>query len=286
MFKVQLTSMGIIYKLTSKTTGKSYIGSTVGNLNARWWIHLKDFNKTDMKLYEAMRTYGPNDFERQIIIHNVPEDQLCAKEQESILKWNTLEPNGYHTFEACPRMDRANVHIVNDRKKIEAYEHRNVERVEVHDVLGIYPMIRLFILLEKEDKPRYMTFHFSPSVRSSDVEEFRKKLTEPVKKAFLRERNSGYLTILFETSKRKSRSEHNPLGMPRKRLRFNDNNNQEVIKKAKAFAENFTNKIVLENLIPMMQLFFKPINMYLPKKSQFARHVNVHYTASPPKDSI
>ena len=61
---------GIIYKFTSKTTKKSYIGQTISsNLKRRIYRHRTD--KIDSHFYRARDKYGFDDFEFSIIETNI-----------------------------------------------------------------------------------------------------------------------------------------------------------------------------------------------------------------------
>lgn len=49
------------YKITNKINGKIYIGST-RNFTSRWWSHRSKNNKGCIKLFNAMKKYGKNNF--------------------------------------------------------------------------------------------------------------------------------------------------------------------------------------------------------------------------------
>lgn len=60
--------MYLIYKHTSKTCGKSYIGKTgnIANPNKRWKNGLGYTEKTQPAFYNAIQKYGWADFETTI----------------------------------------------------------------------------------------------------------------------------------------------------------------------------------------------------------------------------
>lgn len=58
----------IIYKITNKINGKVYIGQTIHTLEERYRGHINRANRGDMgHLYPAMRKYGINNFECEVI---------------------------------------------------------------------------------------------------------------------------------------------------------------------------------------------------------------------------
>ena len=87
----------LIYKHTSKTSGKSYIGLTSTSIERRWIQHISDA-KTGSKLHfhNAIRLYGVEDW-----IHEVVETKLTSLEEANkrelyyIRLYDTFE-NGYN----------------------------------------------------------------------------------------------------------------------------------------------------------------------------------------------
>lgn len=88
---------GIIYKATSKISGKSYIGQTVDSVSIRM-THHKSRAKcgSDQVFHKAIRKYGWEDFEWTEIYTYVPLDQLDNMETWSIANYNSLINNGYN----------------------------------------------------------------------------------------------------------------------------------------------------------------------------------------------
>jgi hypothetical protein len=94
-------NMSEIYKITSKTSGKSYIGQankyvsgcTKWGSMKRWKSHVYEaFNSAKdhcTYLNNAIRKYGEDDFTVEIIEDNIPNDQIDDKEIECIDKHNT-----------------------------------------------------------------------------------------------------------------------------------------------------------------------------------------------------
>ena len=86
--------MGAIYKLTSPS-GKSYIGQTRNSFDIRWKQHVRDANcNSVLPIHIAIRKYGPENFVNQIL-EEIPNEELNAKEQYYIQKYDTYN-NGYN----------------------------------------------------------------------------------------------------------------------------------------------------------------------------------------------
>lgn len=84
---------GCIYRLTNTTNGMKYIGKTI-----RYRERMKEHQKKSVKKYisRAIRKYGWNKFKKEIIIDDVPEEDLDNLEQSYIEVENTVAPNGYN----------------------------------------------------------------------------------------------------------------------------------------------------------------------------------------------
>lgn len=89
--------MGIIYKATSKTSGKSYIGLTSRSLKFRQRKHLEEVNrgKFNYHFYKAIKKYGWDDFVWTILDRTDDYEELKQLEIYYIGKFNTYE-NGYN----------------------------------------------------------------------------------------------------------------------------------------------------------------------------------------------
>ena len=82
----------IIYKVTSTTSGKVYIGQTVKRLEDRKQQHFKNARlgkKTNF--YSAIRKYGPDDFVWEIIDNADSKDLLNELEIKYISHYNTYK---------------------------------------------------------------------------------------------------------------------------------------------------------------------------------------------------
>jgi len=87
-----------IYKSTNKINGKSYIGySSDWKSRRRLHKHNADNNKKSYPFYNAIRKYGFNNFNWEVLYQS--KDKLhTLEEMESffICEYNTLTPNGYN----------------------------------------------------------------------------------------------------------------------------------------------------------------------------------------------
>lgn len=82
----------LIYKRTCRTTNLSYIGLTKGLETFRWISHYKERNKPNMKgtkLSIALSTYGPDDWDVEILERGLSKAEAEAKEIYYIAHFNT-----------------------------------------------------------------------------------------------------------------------------------------------------------------------------------------------------
>ncbi len=90
--------MGVIYKLTCKTTDRSYIGQTKHTSKYRWnqhvWEAMHPESSQSRKLNNAICKYGPGDFIIEDILE-CTEDELDTWEVKFIEEHKTFE-NGYN----------------------------------------------------------------------------------------------------------------------------------------------------------------------------------------------
>jgi group I intron endonuclease len=84
---------GCIYRLTNTTNGMKYIGKTV-QYRQRMGAHKNSKNKHYVS--RAIRKYGWDAFKQEILIDDVPEEDLDNLEISYIEVENTMVPNGYN----------------------------------------------------------------------------------------------------------------------------------------------------------------------------------------------
>lgn len=86
---------GLIYKYTSKTTGKSYIGKSMEyRFKYRQELHESDTSNTHFA--RAKRKYGYNDFELTVLEDKIPKDILSSREIYWIDFYNSFDA-GYNS---------------------------------------------------------------------------------------------------------------------------------------------------------------------------------------------
>ncbi len=89
--------MNQIYKITNKINGKSYIGLTTQGIIRRWSEHKYRFNlgERDHRLYLAMRKYGIENFEYEVLETVKDKNMLSVLEAQYIKKFDSFK-NGYN----------------------------------------------------------------------------------------------------------------------------------------------------------------------------------------------
>jgi len=88
--------IGIIYKVTHKESGMTYIGVTKDSLKSRKKDHIQKANKeTGHQFQEAIGTYGPEAFSWAQVDTANTISELARKEKEYILQYDCKE-NGYN----------------------------------------------------------------------------------------------------------------------------------------------------------------------------------------------
>ena len=87
---------GCIYRLTNVVTGKKYIGQT---LFYRKRMSRHRSRRRGTYLSHAVSKYGWDNFKQEIIIDNIPEEDLDGLEIAYIDVENTMAPHGYNLTE-------------------------------------------------------------------------------------------------------------------------------------------------------------------------------------------
>lgn len=88
----------IIYKITNKINDKIYIGQTTLTLQERIYNYRKEYKWSSniRPIIAALRKYGIENFNWEIIDYATNKQELDEKERCWIKKLNTLVPNGYN----------------------------------------------------------------------------------------------------------------------------------------------------------------------------------------------
>jgi group I intron endonuclease len=85
-----------VYKHTNKINGKVYIGITSKPVEQRW-KNGRGYHNTKSHFSFAIKKYGWNNFEHEIVATNLSRESACLLEQELILKYNsTNRQYGYN----------------------------------------------------------------------------------------------------------------------------------------------------------------------------------------------
>ena len=89
-------TLGIIYCYTNKINGKKYIGQTIRGDNRKTaHKHMALETKSNMIFHKAIRKYGWENFDYEILIE-CAEEELTAAESMYITEMATLQPRGYN----------------------------------------------------------------------------------------------------------------------------------------------------------------------------------------------
>lgn len=90
---------GLVYRAINTINGKSYIGKTLSPLRKRKRDHLcklyKNYYKNN-KFYNALRKYGVENFRWEVLVENVPEEDLDWAESQLIITFDT-KVSGYNS---------------------------------------------------------------------------------------------------------------------------------------------------------------------------------------------
>ena len=93
-----------IYKITNKINGKVYIGQTIRPVEYRFHRHINDamHNILDTHFARAIRKYGPDKWQLEVIDNAETQEELNQKEQYWIRYYNSVE-EGYNETDAISK---------------------------------------------------------------------------------------------------------------------------------------------------------------------------------------
>lgn len=89
-------SISGIYKITCIVNGKSYIGKTKGDIEARVMSHFNGYNSGCTIIFRAIKKHGKENFTWEILHENVDYRLLDNLEKEAIKNHNSKHPHGYN----------------------------------------------------------------------------------------------------------------------------------------------------------------------------------------------
>lgn len=127
--------MKYIYCFTNLVNNKKYIGSTINEPIIRYNQHIycaTHFGrKYNYPLYNAIRKYGINNFQFEVIYQaECSEEEIRKIEHEYIIKFNCLSPNGYNqtTDTEHPINDIETYKKVSETKRNRANEIAEIDK--------------------------------------------------------------------------------------------------------------------------------------------------------------
>jgi group I intron endonuclease len=90
--------MAIVYKITNRANDKSYIGHSVRTLEQRWKSHLSCVRQgSKFRFHSAIRKYGIDNWDLEILFENIDVDICKKKEEELIAYFDLMNPKrGYN----------------------------------------------------------------------------------------------------------------------------------------------------------------------------------------------
>jgi group I intron endonuclease len=89
----------LVYLATNKINGMQYVGQTKMSLEKRIKAHRTHARQKSHHglFHEALREYGDGNFDWQIVQVCESKGDLDRIEEEAIVMYNTMAPNGYNT---------------------------------------------------------------------------------------------------------------------------------------------------------------------------------------------
>jgi len=191
--------MFYIYQLKNKINGKLYVGFT-GNLQERLTKH-RNGNSKLKYLTRAIKKYGWDNFEVNIIFQSINQNKTLKKESYYILKMNTLAPNGYnctnggegtfgyhHTPEAKKKMSNAKrgkklspEHIEKIRKRMIGENNPFYGKHHSKESLEKMPLFKVG-LVSGENNPFYGKQHSEETIKKLKLTHTGKKQSEETKR--------------------------------------------------------------------------------------------------------
>lgn len=129
--------MGCVYRATNLINGKYYIGKTMGTLNERRLSHLREQPNT--YFHRALRKYGVDSFEWDVLFESDNDICLCKKEKLYIKLFSTFVPNGYNmTTGGDGKFSRTHPQSWHDKMRIKKWLTKSCYCVELNRIYTSY----------------------------------------------------------------------------------------------------------------------------------------------------
>lgn len=131
----------VIYKITNKINGKSYIGQTTGTFNTRYkkgkWWHYTD----NILLKNAYKKYGEEAFSVEILEEEVASiDELNRLEIFYAEKYNVYSPNGYN-LRGCGNNKFVLKETI-EKQRVHSLKTRFVRKIDTWEIVEIKDLVR------------------------------------------------------------------------------------------------------------------------------------------------
>lgn len=198
-----------IYKIVNLVDGKMYIGSSV-NIYNRKNAHYSDLRKNihhNVHLQRAFNKYGEENFKFERIELLIPKENLCTKEREYIIKFDTINRNkGYNldlptpenytknrseeTKEKLRRISLAYIGIDSEEKYNKWKEEQIIKKATPK--LGLKKRIVVLDRFTKE----YINTYNSIAEAARETNSIEKKVSAVVNKKKYIKSHNGYIFIL------------------------------------------------------------------------------------------
>ena len=121
-------STGHIYLLINKVNGHKYVGQTKRGVNTRWKQHIDEARRMSQKpLHRAIRKHGAHQFMIKELCE-CPVEELDAREEEFIQKYNTFEDSAHYNATSGGRTPEFNQET---KDKLSEIAH-NIEKTQEH----------------------------------------------------------------------------------------------------------------------------------------------------------
>lgn len=106
----------IIYRVKNKISGKVYIGQSIHSLEKRKDTHLKSIEIGKSKFYRALKSYGVENFEWEVIDTATTKEELNQKEKNYIIEYSSIK-TGYNMIDGGTGGYNEYAVIANKKKK-------------------------------------------------------------------------------------------------------------------------------------------------------------------------